>query len=441
MISFCEAEVDRLQAAARERSVETCAWGLVIPAGRGSDDEERFVVRNLIEVEAADYAARTPTAATLKPEFCMAAAKAAKAAGAGVLLVHTHVGHHPLEGFSGVDDAGEKALAPYFEHRLPEAVHFAAVITSRGMRVRRLASGSEAKFSLLGSELRTPGTEIGVAAETYDRQVRAFGDAGQAAISRLRVGIVGVGGTGSVVVQQLAHLGVQRFALIDPDNVEQTNLNRLVGAEPPDVGRPKVAIAARQVARIRPSASCVEIRADVDSAAARDQLNRCDFVFCCTDSMASRAILNQFAYQYHVPVIDMGVGIHVNEGRVEYISGRVQMLSPGLPCLVCTDKIDAAQVRLELMTEDERERDPYISNARVPQPAVISINSTMSSVAVSMFLAAAAGVPSKARMVSFDGIEGTTRRVAMKPRDHCIACSYDGALGWGVRWSLPGRGQ
>lgn len=115
------------------------------------------------------------------------------------------------------------------------------------------------------------------------------------------------------------------------------------------------------------------------------------------------------------------------------------MLSPGLPCLVCTDKINADQVRCEMMTPEQRARDPYIVGASVPQPAVISLNSTMSSAAVTMFLAAVTGFPSDARMVIYDGVRGSLRPAAMEPRPNCIACSSSGALARGTSWTLPVR--
>ena len=76
-----------------------------------------------------------------------------------------------------------------------------------------------------------------------DRQVRAFGEPGQRLLRRLHFAVIGAGGTGSLVCQQLAHLGASCITVVDPDLVEETNLNRLVGSIPSDVGRPKVEVA------------------------------------------------------------------------------------------------------------------------------------------------------------------------------------------------------
>jgi molybdopterin/thiamine biosynthesis adenylyltransferase len=431
-------ELQALQKAALERTVETCAVGLVLPAGV-KDSVERHVVRQLEEVPDGAYLSRSAIEAVLRPEYCIDIANRARAASAGVLLTHTHVGHNTLEGFSAVDDAGERDLTKYFDRRVAGAPHFAAVVTGQAAYARRLGQSELVPVVGVGRTLAIPPLSASEQQPQYDRQIRAFGTHGQQAIQRLTIAIIGLGGTGSVVAQQLAHLGALDFVLIDPDRVETTNLNRLVGAGPADVGSLKVDVATRHIASINPEARCTAIAGDILDRPVSDVLTTVDFVFGCTDSMGSRAVLNQLAHQYLVPCIDMGVAIGTHDGRVRYVTGRTQMLSPGLPCLVCTDKLDAEQVRRDLMTEAQRKRDPYIVGAAVPQPAVISLNSTMASAAITMFLAAVAGTPSDARMVIYDGVRGSLRPAAMQPRAHCIACSYDGALARGSTWGLPER--
>jgi molybdopterin-synthase adenylyltransferase len=439
MLRLSLEEVRFQQTAARERDVETCSIGLVYSAHSDTAKDKRYVVRQLHEVPQDAYAVRTATAASLKPSFCVEIVNRAREAGAGIIVAHTHIGERSLQGFSQEDDAGEPPLAKYFGSRLCLAHHFSAVFTSASVQARSLGRHQPEPVVSVGSVLEINNTPLGQAPAQYDRQVRAFGAEGQLALGRLKVAIVGLCGTGSQVAQQLAHLGVADFLLIDPETVEVTNLNRLVGAVPDNVGASKVSVAARHITSINPSARCRELVADVVDAQTALALTGVDFIFGCTDSMASRAVLNQLAYQYLVPCIDMGVAIGVSGGQVRYISGRTQMLSPGLPCLVCTDKLDAEQVRRELMTPEQRNRDPYIVGEAVPQPSVISLNSTVVAAAVTMFLAAVTGVPSQARMVIYDGMRGSLRPAAMPPRPHCIVCSLEGALARGNAWSLSTR--
>lgn len=432
-------QVAALQLAVTDAATETCLAGFVLPGGVRSGERD-YVVADLRPVADNAYLVRTASTATLKPEFCSQLANQAKQNGAGVLLAHTHVGNQALEGFSMVDDSGEPALATYFARRLPGCANFTAVVTSHQVHARAMGPGEAERVALVGRELVLPAQPGSPVDGKFERQVRAFGEGGQRVLGALSVAIVGLGGTGSVVAQQLAHLGIKRFILVDPDRVEATNLNRLVGAAGSDIGRAKVDVAADHIKRINATAECQVVQGDVTHPEVAAKLTTADFIFGCTDSMASRAVMNQLAYQYFIPCVDMGVAIGSTAGAVTYIGGRVQMLSPGLACLVCTDKLDSEQVRREMMTPEERNRDRYIVGDQVPQPAVISLNSQVSSAAVTMFLSALTGMPARARMLTFDAMRGTVRPVAADPRPHCIVCSHEGAQGQGARWSLPTRG-
>src|SRR4051812_49276003 len=79
-----------------------------------------------------------------------------------------------------------------------------------------------------------------------------LGDEVQDIFETARVAVLGLGGGGSHIVQQLAHIGFQRFLVLDPDRVEETNLNRLVGATEEDarLGTYKVDVAKRVIGRL-----------------------------------------------------------------------------------------------------------------------------------------------------------------------------------------------
>jgi hypothetical protein len=74
-----------------------------------------------------------------------------------------------------------------------------------------------------------------MSAARFDRQLPLFGSEGQRRLRAARVAIVGVGGTGSIVIPQLALLGVGHLSIIDHDQIEETNRNRHMcarGADP-----------------------------------------------------------------------------------------------------------------------------------------------------------------------------------------------------------------
>jgi molybdopterin/thiamine biosynthesis adenylyltransferase/proteasome lid subunit RPN8/RPN11 len=420
-----------------ESADETCA----ILFGRAMTKHNRLariVVREVQRVAVNAYQKRSQVSAQLRPEIVALAAQRSRKTGESLIFVHSHP--FGLNEFSSIDDAGEKVLSEFFGRRTPGTIHATLLITPGVTIGRVLGSGQVLEVAGIGSEI-VWGTEASACDSnmTFDRQVRAFGAIGQGRLKEMRVGIVGLGGTGSVVLEQLVHLGVRRFLLIDPDVVDPTNLNRLIGASELDVSKPKIEVASAHAKRINPD---VEIEVNPGSvllANVAEELVDTDFVFCCTDSQGSRAVLNQLAYQYLVPVIDIGVAVVANNGKVSHIAGRTQMLSPGLGCLVCGELLNPEAVRVDLLTEYERSADPYIIGAQEPAPAVISINSTTASLAVTMFLSAAIGIPSRARLINYNGITGITRAAEIKPHPSCVVCSVPGALARANEWPLPAR--
>lgn len=420
-----------------DRSREACA----IVFTRFEPVSTTWVVADVTLAPDAAYERRDAVTAVLSSAFLVEVSNRARADRLGVVLAHTHPWAEGKPVFSKIDDDGEVALADYFERRAPDGAHLALVLGPDGCRARRLGAREEVAVWEVGSSLtlHSPLNAHPAADAGHDRQIRAFGEPGQRLLKSLRVGLVGLGGTGSVVAQQLAHLGVGDFTLIDPDNVELTNLNRLLGAGPTDVGQPKVEVAARTISAVNPAAMIRLLQRDVVEADVAPALIGLDFIFLCTDSHASRAVVNQLAYQHLVPVIDMGVSITVGAQGVTHITGRVQMLSPELPCLVCTEALNSEQIRQEMMTPEQRAADPYVSGVHEPQPAVVSINSTMASLAVTMFIAATTPVPGSARFQYYDGVRGTVRPATANKHATCIACSSSGALSQSVAWSLPLR--
>lgn len=440
-VALIESVLDTLTSVAGTEALETAAVGFVSTASLGRDP--RFVVRDLAPVPDSAYLARELDRLTLAPQFCMEVANRARALNCGVIFAHTHPNGYP--DFSGTDDAGEQPLAEYFGRRAAGHEHFALLVTSSVARGRRLGTHEDVALQVVGSTSRrlmpTPesGTGATQSATRFDRQLLALGRQGQAILSGLKVAIIGLGGTGSFVAQELAYLGVNDFILIDPDTVADSNLNRLLGATELDITQPKVAVAASSIAKINSAARCEQIIGDVVDEDMVPRLFGADFLFSCTDSHASRVVLNQLAYQYLIPCIDVGIAIHALQGEVTHIAGRVQMLSPGLPCLICANWLDSNQVRIEMLTPEQRRRDPYIVGDSVPHPAVISLNGTVSSASVTMFLSAVAGFPSEARMLIYDAIRGALRPTVMTPDPNCIVCSANGALARAARWTLPVR--
>lgn len=401
----------------------------------------------LLEVAAvipgeADYQRRSSYEAELRPAFVASVTKRAAQHRLGVVFVHSHPEADPLR-FSPTDDAGEGHLADFLHRRVPTATHCSVVIGPQRLIGRIVGSQEPIRIIEVGARRRVlaEGSLVpnGSPLEEYDRQVRLLGAEGQRRIGELRIAIVGVGGTGSVVAQELAHLGVTHFLLIDPDVIEPTNLNRVVGATLDDVGKAKVDVAKGSIRRINAHTMVNATRGDIMRSSVARQATEVDLIFGCTDSHGSRSVLQQIAYQYLIPCIDMGSTIVVQDGAISHIHGRVQLLAPGLPCLTCSELLDPNEVRRDMMTAFERRSDPYIVGAAEPAPAVMSLNATVASLGVTMFLSVVAGLPGDARNVLYDAIGSSLRKLAPRPNPECFICSSAGALAQGDEVPLLAR--
>jgi proteasome lid subunit RPN8/RPN11 len=417
--------------------MEACA----ILFGRAVEENGRLL--RLVIREAAfptddHYEVRSETTARLKSTFVAAIAQRAKKSGESLVFVHSHP--FAFNEFSAVDDAGERVLEEFLSERTPGLWHAAMLVTPAATIARLLGPGARLKIFGVGATLTfDAGADPVEPSDQFDRQIRMFGREGQERLRALRVGVVGLGGTGSIVAQQLAHLGIEDFLLLDPDQVEFTNLNRLVGAHQADVGSPKVRIAKRMVNEINPDARVATYEESALLAQVASRLLDVDFVFGCTDSQGSRAVLNQLSYQFLLPMIDMGVSVVTAEGHVSHIAGRVNMLAAGLGCFVCGQLLNPEAVRVDLLTDFERAADPYVVGSREPAPAVISLNSTVASFAVTMFLDAVLALGANARFITYNGISGVTRPACVSSHPKCYVCSEGGAFAQAGAWPLPGR--
>lgn len=434
------ADLDAIKAALLHSELECCAVLFANQVTR-SDGLSRLLIRDYELAVEEDYAIQSAHLAELRPEFVARVAKRARRDKLSLVFVHSHLGSE-APNFSLIDDKGELQLAAFLRKRQPDSIHAALVVSTGGLRARQLGTGEEIRVVSLG-ERRVihfdPTQPSEPPSVVFDRQVRAFGSSGQHILERLSIAIVGLGGTGSLVAQQLVHLGIRKFILIDPDIVEATNLNRVVGTVPADVGKPKVGVAERYIRSLTPTAEVTSIVGDIIKAKTAQALFDADLIFGCTDSHGSRAILQQVSYQYLIPCIDIGTTITTNNGMVTGIFGRVQMLSPGNACLSCSDLLSPQEVRRDMMSAFERKSDPYIQGAREPAPAVISLNGTVVSLAVSMLLGYVTEIPVRGRYLIYNAMKSTLRSVYSEAKSNCYICSRKGALALGNSQRLFAR--
>ncbi len=183
------------------------------------------------------------------------------------------------------------------------------------------------------------------------RTISAWGEKTQENISRLKIGIVGLGSVGSIVAEILARTGISDFTLIDFDSVEEKNLDRLTNVFEKDIGRLKVSAIKEGILR---SASSPKVSVNnIDSTLCGEDgykaaLN-CDILFSCVDKPWPRQLLNFIAYAHLIPVIDGGILVRTNKHNTKIIGAdwKAQTIGFKRACLECLGQYRTENAKLE----------------------------------------------------------------------------------------------
>lgn len=187
-----------------------------------------------------------------------------------------------------------------------------------------------------------------------------------------RIGIVGLGGGGSHVAQQNAHIGFLNYVLFDFDIVKLVNLNRLVGATREDAkqGRFKTEVAERTIKGLEPDAFVQTFKTRWQENA--DALKNCDLIFGCVDGYSEREQLEAAARRHMIPLIDIGLDVHKIEGEGSAMSGQVILSMPGHACMRC----------MTFLTDDKLGKEAALYGAAGGRPQVVWPNGVLASTAV-----------------------------------------------------------
>jgi hypothetical protein len=182
------------------------------------------------------------------------------------------------------------------------------------------------------------------------RTVSAWGDEKQADIARLRIGVIGCGSTGGIVAESLARMGVQRVVLVDFDEIEDRNLDRLTYASGRDVGRNK-ADALGEYLRLVATSNDFDVKSvplSISSHEAQLAAIDCDLIMCCVDRPWGRHILNILGRAHLIPVIDGGILVRTNSrGLLASADWKTHVSAPGGACLRCLGQYDLGWVQTE----------------------------------------------------------------------------------------------
>ena len=367
---------------------------------RRGADRRRLLLRRIAPVPYEACSERKPDRVTWATDVLPPLLEEAARHRLAIVKIHSHRHTSP---FSVIDDRADRTLFPSVHAWTQGGPHGSAIMFPDGRMIGRLVD-ENGRFHPLSS-INVVGDDLlfwpfGVHAtpvpEFARRVAQTFGAGTYDRLRNLRIGVVGCSGTGSPLIEQLARNCVGSLVLVDPDRVEEKNLNRILNATMDDAqqGRLKVEVAARAI-RAMGLKTVVEThpRSLFDPRAVR-VIAGCDVVFGCVDSIDGRHLLNKLATFYLVPYFDLGVKLEADgKGGVDQVCGTVHYLQPGGSSLLSRHVYTMEQVRAAGLYRTDptayrtQLQDGYIRGVQEDRPAVVQLNTLLASLAVNEFLA------------------------------------------------------
>ncbi len=415
-------------------------------------NKEVLLVQEVLTLPERAYLKDDSVGGAWRGSDMLPAIQAAMLAGNGLLLVHAHP-----KGFANLsrpDEENARRLLPMFQRRVPSATHGSIVIagtqaggvlTTPDSTLRRV----NPVLRLLGASIMDWGADV-ESRDGIDEHLDGSLIASQGRLQRWRVAVVGLSGGGGHVVQQLARLGVGTIIGIDDDLAENRNAHKIVGLKPDHLSRQarKVDVMEELVREASCGARFVAVPHRVPSPEALEALKSADVIVGCLDNLHTRADLQEIAWRFAIPYIDIGVSIRISQRGLAIAAGNVLTLIPGGFCMWCAGFLSDLKLREELGTARNRS---YLEN-RTGEAQVISFNGLVASQAVNEVLQLLTGFngqsidPQEIRAAhdpslqrgyrKFDSTRGELRDWGARRRDDCRCCGS--LLGRAaVNWAIP----
>lgn len=376
------------------------AIALLLCGRRNGEDRHVFTVRKVVLIPH-ELCNRRADMITWPTDFVDGLWQEARIKHLAIAKVHSHSFAYPR--FSGTDDSSDKVLFSSITSLLEDGLPHASLIMFPDGKLSGRILGDDgtilSQFSsimVVGNDLRFWTDQIPSLGDSFtQRHAQAFGNGTIQILRGLSAAIVGCSGTGSIVAEQLARLGIGRLLLIDPDVVEEKNLNRILnsGKEDAYLKRPKVHVLASAIARMGLGQEVTPLHSNLIASQAVKKVAECDVVFGCMDGVEGRHLLNRLATFYNLAYFDVGVRLDADgNGGIDQIAGAVHYLQPGLSSLLSRGVYTMARVESEEMRRSSPEmyqrqaKEGYLRGVEEDRPAVISVNMFFASLAINEFL-------------------------------------------------------
>lgn len=322
-----------------------------------------------------------------------------------LIEVHTHPFSKKGAHFSSVDDQDERNFSRVIQKNYPLLNYGSIVFSQKEYSARLWKVDSQSFEKSLNALIITqkPYEQISSSnnkdkedtlsleqMEILHRSELLFGrDNIKKITNNQTITIVGVGGIGSVVAENLIHMGFNRLILCDHDQAELSNLNRLVGLtyEGAKTNRLKVDIVKEHLLRINPDAHILSIPKKIEDIDNILEIALSSWIIMATDNHYSRFLIQKLCFKYFIPFIHVGVNISFIDGKIHDMSGETIVVRMGDQfCLSCLNKLKPNEIH-KVLSHDPNVRSGlvhkgYVTGLDIKEPAVKTLNAIMGSITV-----------------------------------------------------------
>ena len=234
-----------------------------------------------------------------------------------------------------------------------------------------------------------------------------LGGAGQVALTRAHVVLIGCGGIGSPALQYLAAAGIGRLTLVDSDVVDDSNLQRQTVFATADIGRSKAEMAATWVQRFDPALEARAVNVRIGPGNAGQIIAGADVVLDGCDNFATRLAVSDACVTSGIPLTSAALGRF--QGQIANFAGHL----PGHACYRCFvgDAFDAEDC-------DTCAADGVLG----AMAGLVGSFAAMQAIRVLLVGDAALGEPQWGKLHLFDGLAPSLRTISIAKDPECKAC-------------------
>jgi molybdopterin/thiamine biosynthesis adenylyltransferase len=158
-------------------------------------------------------------------------------------------------------------------------------------------------FGLTIAHVEEAALERGILPARYQRNRTVISVNDQLTLFHSSVAVIGCGGLGGYIVEELARLGVGRIVVIDPDVFEEHNLNRQLFSSPANLDTAKVEAAAKRIGEINPAVTLVPVQTAFSLENGAELLVGCQIAVDALDSIQVRLELADVCTAMNIPLV------------------------------------------------------------------------------------------------------------------------------------------